>query len=298
MASMLNIDRHIAISAGWVAGPAFGVAMMAAPEYLHLGPTTSGLLFWGGIVVFLATVTVVVWVSLYEGRKRKPVTSPIIVMTIGMLIFCGGVAWYFWPKTEAAPDPSALDGSIQISCENSAYPTVVPQNKMFELQLNNRFMSDGGAFVSWTFPAGTALPNRDPTIQPMNGHRCRISNYGKVAIINAAVTFPVDFRTADKMENGTRSGDVQKSAAVTTPPFSIGPGEHVDIYAMNYSTDTFAQLSIPPTAQGSTAGSDNQDTFRLIAPFLSGVIIPPFTPKSPAAPAASVPTPRGKQGKK
>jgi hypothetical protein len=51
MADMLNIDRHIAIQAGWIAGPAFAVAMMAAPEYLHLGPTGSAISFWGGIGV-------------------------------------------------------------------------------------------------------------------------------------------------------------------------------------------------------------------------------------------------------
>jgi hypothetical protein len=66
MATMLNIDRHIAISAGWIAGPAFGVAMMAAPEYFHLGPIPSGLLFRGGIVVFLLKIAAVVLVSPHE----------------------------------------------------------------------------------------------------------------------------------------------------------------------------------------------------------------------------------------
>jgi hypothetical protein len=33
---MLTLDRHIAIQSGWIAGPAFGVAMMAAPVYFHL----------------------------------------------------------------------------------------------------------------------------------------------------------------------------------------------------------------------------------------------------------------------
>jgi hypothetical protein len=73
---MFNIDRHIAISAGWVAGPAFGVAMMAAPEYLHLGPLASGLLFWGGILLFLATITVVVIVSVHEDKETKSRARP------------------------------------------------------------------------------------------------------------------------------------------------------------------------------------------------------------------------------
>src|ERR1700757_4199140 len=97
MASMLNIDRHIAIQAGWIAGPAFGVAMMAAPEYLHLGPSLSALVFWGGIAVFILTLIVVVVLSLHEAGRRKSVTGPVIIMAIGALIFCGGAAWYFWP---------------------------------------------------------------------------------------------------------------------------------------------------------------------------------------------------------
>jgi hypothetical protein len=51
----MRIDRHIAVSAGWVAGPAFGVAMMAAPEYLHLSKAKAGWLFWGGLFVFVLT---------------------------------------------------------------------------------------------------------------------------------------------------------------------------------------------------------------------------------------------------
>jgi hypothetical protein len=48
----MRIDRHIAVSAGWIAGPAFGVAMMAAPEYLHPSGAVVAVLFWGGLGVF------------------------------------------------------------------------------------------------------------------------------------------------------------------------------------------------------------------------------------------------------
>ena len=94
---MLNVDRHIAIWAGWIAGPAFGVAMMAAPDYLKLEPPFSGLIFWGGIVVFLLTIFVLLMLRFHEERKRKIVLGPILVMAFGAVIFCGGTAWYFWP---------------------------------------------------------------------------------------------------------------------------------------------------------------------------------------------------------
>jgi hypothetical protein len=109
MVRMLNTDRHIALSGGWVAGPAFGVAMMAAPEYFHFGPWTSAVLFWGGIGVFLGTIAVVALVSSHTEGKRRAVRGPIIAMVLGALIFCGGAAWYFWPsqmKLEDSHDSS------------------------------------------------------------------------------------------------------------------------------------------------------------------------------------------------
>jgi hypothetical protein len=103
---MLTIDRHIAIQSGWIAGPAFGVAMMAAPSYFHLEPGfTSGLLFWGGIGVFLATLIVVVVLSLHDEKKRKTVVGPIVLMAIGALVFCSGAAWYFWPREPKQSTP-------------------------------------------------------------------------------------------------------------------------------------------------------------------------------------------------
>jgi hypothetical protein len=108
MASMLNIDRHIALQAGWIAGPAFGVAMMAAPTYFHLeSAVASGFLFWGGLGMFLATILVVFLLSIHEEKERKRVVGPIILMAIGALVFGGGAAWYFWPKSEPATATNA-----------------------------------------------------------------------------------------------------------------------------------------------------------------------------------------------
>jgi hypothetical protein len=95
---MLNIDRHIAFQAGWVAGPAFGVAMMAAPNYFKLEPPYSGLLFWGGISLFSLTIVVVLVLSLHEDGRRRAVFWPILTMALGALIFCGGTAWYRSPS--------------------------------------------------------------------------------------------------------------------------------------------------------------------------------------------------------
>ena len=98
----------------------------------------------------------------------------------------------------------------------------------------------------------------------------------------------------------------KKTSVAIFPVFSIAPGESVDIYAMNYSTDAVAQVTIPPTAQGFVPGGERVETFKLIPPFLSGALIGPFVPKAPPAPPPSSPSEplpptrslRGKQGKR
>jgi drug/metabolite transporter (DMT)-like permease len=117
----MHIDRQIAIWAGWIAGPAFGVAMMAAPEYLKLQPPLSGILFWGGITVFLATIVIVIALSIHDERRRPKVILPIIMMAIGLLIFFGGATWYFWltQREIVAEDHTDRDQAI------SAQPDIV-----------------------------------------------------------------------------------------------------------------------------------------------------------------------------
>src|SRR5712691_3614648 len=92
------VDRHIAIWGGWIAGPAFGIAMMAAPEYLKLEPFLSGLLFWGGLIVFVVTIVVVAVLALHDVERKKRVMGPIMTMVFGAVVFGGGAAWYFWPQ--------------------------------------------------------------------------------------------------------------------------------------------------------------------------------------------------------
>ena len=157
----------------------------------------------GAIACFILTVYFI-WPEIrdfHESRRKRVIA--LVGMIICAICFAGFAAFYFWPdKTEAVAEASALDGSLQISCENSAYPTVVPPNRMCELQLTNRFTNDDGTFIWWTFPAGTTLPPRDQATSPIDGQRCRISNYGKMAIIHAQVTFPVDSERSRRWKTG------------------------------------------------------------------------------------------------
>jgi apolipoprotein N-acyltransferase len=134
MASVFNVDRHIAFQAGWIAGPAFGVAMMAAPNYLKLEPPFSGLFFWGGIAVFLLTIVVVLVLSFHEKGKRKAVFGPILVMALGALIFCGGAAWYFWPSPKTEALVAATSNDVSQTAENARRSTLLDSPQFSELR--------------------------------------------------------------------------------------------------------------------------------------------------------------------
>jgi hypothetical protein len=113
---IMRVDRHIAVSAGWIGGPAFGVAMMATPEYLHPSGIFAALLFWGGLGVFFVTLLVVFIASTLERQAGTRRLGPLILMAFGLAVFGAGVAWYFWPSSphvEVAGNniiPSELSG--------------------------------------------------------------------------------------------------------------------------------------------------------------------------------------------
>ena len=112
---MLHVDRHIAIWAGWVAGPAFGVAMMAAPEYLKMQPSVAAMFFWAGIIVFVVTIFMVISLSVREQERRHKAMWPILTMAAGVLIFGVGAAGFFWPS-------SVLSGEASKAPEQQQHP--------------------------------------------------------------------------------------------------------------------------------------------------------------------------------
>lgn len=128
---MVHIDRQIAIWAGWIAGPAFGVAMMASPEYLKLNPPYSGFLFWGGLIVFFATIVVVVALSLHDDMAKKKVIGPILTMALGTLILGGGIAWYFWSANGDSQQTDEVTASVVDHNQKHIEETPLPPNAKF-----------------------------------------------------------------------------------------------------------------------------------------------------------------------
>ncbi|HMA73038.1 MAG TPA: hypothetical protein VKP67_16385 [Xanthobacteraceae bacterium] len=291
---MLNIDRHIAIWAGWIAGPAFGVAMMAAPEYLHLGPTWSAILFWGGIIVFLMTIVVVGALSLHEQKRRRAVLGPVFLMSLGIVIFGIGAAWYFQPtkaqqsgelqSAELAP----FDNFVQINCEIAQLPTVLPQNKMLELRLYHPGIVAGGTFISYPMSPGSPIETFKD--EPSYAWLCRVSNFGASSVINVEAEIVVNFRTS-----GMVSDEVIYSGKVATPLMNLSSnGGTCEIYVRNFAPDHFAEVLLPATASGQMVGNAQRQTFKLASAMFGGFILPPFKQDKPQP--ADVPIPRPRPG--
>jgi hypothetical protein len=92
-------DFQIAIILAVAAIPA-GVALMAAPEYLHLTGTSLALTFWGGIVLTVLLIVAAVILALRgeaqtpsEGRRNRMIA--IVGMAACGLGFIGFTIWFF-----------------------------------------------------------------------------------------------------------------------------------------------------------------------------------------------------------
>lgn len=112
---MSNVDRHLAIWSGWVAGPAAGIVMMAAPEYFKTSQEIVEYLFWGGSALFL--LSIVVPSILLLRRQREPRVGPIVLIAVGATLILSGLVWMLWPagsKAAEARPYMTLKEAIQI----------------------------------------------------------------------------------------------------------------------------------------------------------------------------------------
>jgi hypothetical protein len=132
-----------------------------------LTPVRIGMVAAAGAIIAISLSYTINWVN-----KKEAVTSqqPLLPDVT---------------KQSDAADSSPLDNIVQISCDHSIFPSTVPQNKMFELQLNNQYIMAGGVFSAWSWPTGAPI-TRDPDMQPISGWRVRFSNYRKNCNYNPA----------------------------------------------------------------------------------------------------------------
>jgi hypothetical protein len=320
MAAMFNIDRHIGVSAGWIAGPAFAVSMMAAPEYFHLGPIASAILFWGGIVVFLATIAVLAFISFHEEGRRRAVTGPIIVMVLGALIFCGGTAWYFWPRqaiSEGEPKPESA-GELLLECQLAPLPEVGLPNQTMLFKIDPFRFIDLGMIGYGTMPSEPGKPLKWPEEwknRSQSSARCRVTNYGKTTLFNLQIPFKMTFVQIERGENpgSTVGNKIINVEDGMVPITKLEPGNEAAyvFYIHNQGRD-IVQPQFADNATCLPLGGNARTSVKVIQPadvmHHAGAIWPvrdateivngTASSKSPPALLPPVPLPPNRQGKK
>jgi len=262
MVTPMQFDRHLTISAGWVAGPAFGIAMMAAPEYLGLNHATAPYFFWGGIAVFVLTIGrgIHLWARERGGSSRVLFSA---LMTIGLLLFAIGVTGRFWlyrnPQVAAAIS-NPLDNTVRVDCERSDRLAIGhPDRSIYLLQIGDPFLPDGSE--NRFSPAITTVPPKSASedlgnIVDRDFGMCRITNFGAKPLFGVQVNFVIIWTEDIKQANGSRSGKEIHRKAFKSPAVDIGtsPKNEEIVYFMN-NTNYWVQIGALGTI--STYSPDN-----------------------------------------
>jgi len=164
----------------------------------------------------------------------------------------------------------SLDNVVQISCIPSQLPTVVPRDNFWELKLYHSEAIEGGSFVFST--ASPGAPMHVFTDFPTQAFLCRVSNLSTASVLNANALIAVNFRSGPMA-----SDEVIYSRAISMPSMNLSGSPGIfEFYARNYSREYYVEVTLPATASGQIAGSDQRQTFKLATGVLSGFILPPF----------------------
>jgi hypothetical protein len=319
----MQTDRQIALWGGWIAGPAFGVAMMAAPEYLHLQPVLAATCFWGGILVFAVTVFVVAALQSRERERQKPMW-PVYVMAVGMIIVGIGAAGYFWPRQSdlrvaEIPPPSDHSPSapgIMLDIASGTLPRVAPPDGIvlgFEIAEKQGAISanpityqlNPNEVIDWKkiFPEW-----------PIFGiSRCEITSTTNESVFEAFIPINLSFREMipdspnlppveiGGMIQATTGGVQMRSGRVMTTQSSgirvgrIYPQTPYVIYFLN-RTKYLADIVIPSEGKVldfSKAGDDFEKKLKIKFGRVTGMHLPTSIAliKSPPASSSQAPPP-------
>jgi hypothetical protein len=112
--------------------------------------TDSKLVVWGFIVVGtvgLAMVIVLRIARYFQNKKKPSLISLLLGAWRSTLVAAIVVASILLFKLVTLAKPISLDQTVQFSCERSQLPTVMPQHKLYELEL---VYGIGGAFIAYS----------------------------------------------------------------------------------------------------------------------------------------------------
>jgi len=191
---------------------------------------------------------------------------------IGALLLGALPALWQWAreKERAIPNDSAsvtLDNKISFNCYHGPRPTHGREDRpLYMLQIIEP------PPVGPEYPGYTSAPPGLGEMKWGEGMpewviRCTLTNYADIPFFGVSVPLKTIWREVEKIENGTRAGNIIASRAINSPPLDIGTGSRNEeyFYIINNSI-YYISIEVPDTASVRQAGSDQAKNTKLIPP--------------------------------
>ena len=273
----IKIAVYLYHAAGFLA-----VAVMAAPEYLHLSEIANAICFWGGLLGAIMFSTLA-FRAAFLGESFKPQRGHVrrMIGLYGMLAcglgFVGFAAAYFWPA-RSSPDTvvhntssTALDYTIKLRCDRYRPSEGTETNDTWYYNIYMTppsHMDPRDAISTQPVVAGTKI-RVDPFDIGKNGGqlRCKLYNQGDKIIISAQFRFTIQWMidgiTNPKDPGGANIAPVE----YISPPLDMGNEEgnrEAYFYIVNTS-DSLLHIVPAETAEVKVAGSDTLFIAKLVS---------------------------------
>lgn len=268
----MQLDRHIAVSGAWIAGPAFGASMMAAPAAFDFQRAVSLWVFWIGLLVFLGTLAAVLTLSILEkGRKRLSVW-PLTLMTTGTLIFGTGLAWFVWPKSKTASEVNSelgksLDYTIELKCDlyTPSDGVELKDSWYYYVYMTPRPGMDGREAISvQPIVAGSRI--RADRLFSGSTVKCRLSNNGDKIVTSAQFRLTFEWYADQITDPKDIRGSYFPPTEYISPPLTLGTqggDREAHFYIVNTS-ESFVHIIPSETVDVKLSGSDATLNAKLI----------------------------------
>jgi hypothetical protein len=220
-----------------VAGVALALIAMAptmtsVPSPSHWEFRISRICFIGAGLLFLAKLTI------WGAQDLTPIRLGTIAIA-GALIASGLAYALEWVNKKEKSvggniaEVQNLDRKISFNCYNSTRPTHFRENRSLHIVqimqppppdmpasygVANTFLAQGTSEVKW------------PDDFPIFVQKCVLANYGNTPVFRASVDLFVEWKEAEKTDNGTKAGKTLRSGFAPSPQLDLGVASQNEDY--------------------------------------------------------------------
>ena len=198
------------------------------------------------------------------------------------LIGAGVLRTIGWIDKAALGQGSGLDYSIELKCQTVFNYPLARSDRPTLLGLFQDYTTEGfdimlGLYGSYQPPPGVDNREKRPSI------KCSVSNLSQTAISSIKLVFKAQLLKSEKTDNGLRSTQdvlAERTFVISDIDFSPQFSGSDYFFLLNTSTDKFVVVVLPTSAMVIRAGSEKEETVKLIkrtGPLADLAFISPMT---------------------